>query len=106
MNILSVILWMNFITHTLIITLSIGYVFFALSICTFIPAEQIILTNLGEDQKAESYGIISFFRGIGLIPTGLLGALIVENVHYIAPFIFSIIGLLVELLFLLKFFHD
>jgi len=106
MNILSVILWMNFITHTLIITLSIGYVFFALSLCTFIPAEQIILTNLGEDQKAESYGIISFFRGIGLIPTGILGALIVENVHYIAPFIFSIIGLLVELLFLLKFFHD
>lgn len=106
MNILSVILWMNYIRHTLIITLSIGYVLFALSVCTFIPAEQVILTNLGEDQKAESYGIISFFRGIGLIPTGIIGGLIVENVHYIAPFIFSTIGILFELLFLVKFFHD
>jgi MFS family permease len=106
MNILSVILWMNFIRHTLILTLSIGYVLFALSVCTFIPAEQIILTNLGENQKAESYGIVSFFRGIGLIPTGILAGLIVENIHYIAPFIFSTIGLIFELLFLIKFFHE
>jgi len=100
MNILSVILWMNYIRHTLIITLSIGYVLFALSVCTFIPAEQVILTNLGEDQKAESYGIVSFFRGIGLIPTGIIGGLIVENVHYIAPFIFSTIGILLSCYFL------
>ena len=106
MNILSIILWMNNIRSTLIPTLSIGYFLFALSVCTFIPAEQVILTNLGENQKAESYGIISFFRGIGLIPTGYLGGLIVENLHYIAPFIFSTIGLLIELLFLVKFFHD
>lgn len=106
MNILSVILWMNYFRHSLIIILSIGYVLFSLSVCTFIPAEQIILTNLGENQKGESYGIISFFRGIGLIPTGFIAGLIVENVHYIAPFIFSTIGLIIELLFLLKFFHE
>ncbi len=106
MNILTVILWMNQIRNTIFITLSIGYILFALSVCTFIPAEQIIMTNLGEDQKAESYGIISFFRGIGLIPTGIIGGLMVEYIHYIAPFIFSIIGIIIELLFLLKFFHD
>lgn len=106
MNILSVILWMNFIRHTLILTLSIGYVLFALSVCTFIPAELIILTNLGENQKAESFGIVSFFRGIGLIPTGILAGLIVENIHYIAPFIFSTIGLIIELIFLVRFFHE
>lgn len=106
MNILTVILWMNQIRQTIFITLSIGFILFALSVCTFIPAEQIIMTNLGEEQKAESYGIISFFRGIGLIPTGIIGGLIVENVHYIAPFIFSAIGIVVELLFLLKFFQD
>ncbi len=106
MNILSVILWMNYIRNTLIITLSIGYVLFALSVCTFIPAEQVILTSLGESQKTESYGIVSFFRGIGIIPTGILGGLIVQNVHYIAPFIVSTIGILFELLYLVKFFHD
>lgn len=106
MNILTVILWMNQIRNTIFITLSIGYILFALSVCTFIPAEQIIMTNLGEDKKAESYGIITFFRGIGLIPTGIIGGLMVEYIHYIAPFIFSIIGIIIELLFLLKFFHD
>ncbi len=106
MNILTVILWMNQLRQTILITLSIGYILFALSVCTFIPAEQIIMTDLGEDQKAESYGIISFFRGIGLIPTGIIGGLIVEYIHYIAPFIFSIIGIIIELIFLLKFFHD
>ncbi|MFW9999993.1 MAG: MFS transporter [Candidatus Hodarchaeota archaeon] len=106
MNILSVILWMNFIRHTLILTLSIGYFLFALSVCTFIPAEQIILTNLGEDQKSESYGIVSFFRGIGLIPTGIIGGLLVEYIHYISPFIFSTIGLLFEILFIIKYLHE
>ncbi len=106
LNTLSVILWMNSINHTLIITLSIGYILLALSVCTFIPAEQVILTNLGDEQKAETYGIVSFFRGIGLIPTGILGGLIVENIHYIAPFIFSIIGIIIEILFLLKYFHE
>jgi MFS family permease len=105
-NILAVIFWMNFFKQILIMTLSIGYLSLALSVCTFIPAEQVILTNLGEDQKAESYGIVSFFRGIALIPTGFLGGLLVENVHYIAPFIFSVIGLGFELLFLIKFFHE
>ncbi len=106
MNILAVIFWINFFKHVLLLTLSIGYLFLALSVCTFIPAEQILLTNLGENQKAESYGIISFFRGIALIPTGFLGGFIVENVHYIAPFIFSAIGLGIELIFLVKFFHE
>lgn len=106
MNILAVIFWVNFFKHVLILTLSIGYLSMALSVCTFIPAEQVILTNLGENQKAESYGIVSFFRGLGLIPTGFLGGLLVENVHYIVPFIFSALGLGIELIFLLKFFHE
>ena len=106
MNILTVILWINQIRQIIFITLSTGFILFALSVCTFIPAEQIIMTNLDEEQKAESYGIISFFRGIGLIPTGFIAGLIVENVHYIAPFIFSAIGIIIELLFLLRFFHD
>ena len=68
--------------------------------------EQIIMTNLGEERKSESYGIISFFRGIGLIPTGILGGLIVENIHYIAPFIFSAVGVIIELFFLLIYFRE
>ncbi len=106
MNIMTVILWINQIKFSLYLTLSIGYVLLALSVSTFAPAEQVILTNLDENKKSESYGIVAFVRGIGFIPTGIIGGLIIENVHYIAPFIFSSIGLILELLFLLKFFHE
>ena len=105
MNILTVLLWINNLISTVLITLLIGYISFALSIVTFIPAEQVIMTDLDKYRKAESYGIISFFRGIGYIPTGYLGALIVEHMGYIFPFIFSIFGVLVEFLFLMRFFH-
>ena len=53
MNILTVILWLNGITSTLLLTLIIGYISFALSIVTFIPAEQVILTDLDKHRKAE-----------------------------------------------------
>jgi MFS family permease len=105
MNILTVILWLNGITSTLLLTLIIGYISFALSIVTFIPAEQVILTDLDKHRKAESYGIINFARGIGYIPTGYIGALIVRNLGYIMPFVFSIIGVLIEIIFLFRFFH-
>lgn len=105
MNIISVFLWVNAISSMLIITLLLGQVLFAFSIVMFIPAEQIILTDLGKDRKAEYYGIINFVRGIGYIPTGYIGGLMVENIGYLTPFVFSFLGVLVEILFLRSYFH-
>jgi MFS family permease len=105
MNILGFFFWNTGTTNILIPTLIIGYLLLAVSVCTFVPAEQIILTNLGENRKAESYGIISFARGIGYLPTGFLGGILVENINYAAPFIFSTIGVFIEILFLVRFFH-
>ncbi|NHJ24930.1 MAG: MFS transporter [Candidatus Lokiarchaeota archaeon] len=105
MNIIAFSLWSTAIYLWLIPILIIGMASLALSVCTFVPAEQVILTNLGENRKAESYGIISFARGIGYIPTGYIGGFLVENLNYVAPFIFSTIGVFVEILFLLRFFH-
>jgi MFS family permease len=105
MNIITFLLWSTGITNWLLPTLIIGMASLALSVCTFVPAEQVILTNLGERRKAESYGIISFARGIGFIPTGYIGGLLVDNLNYVAPFIFSTIGVFIEILFLLRFFH-
>ena len=103
-NISASILWENLITGTLIPLLIVGHILFALSIVFFIPSEQIILTDLGKSKKAESYGVVTFVRGIGFIPTGIIGGLLIENVSYIAPFILTSIGIIIEIWFLLKFF--
>ena len=56
-------------------------------------------------QDIEYNGIINFVRGIGYIPTGFIGGLMVENIGYIVPFIFSFLGVLIEIIFLRRFFH-
>jgi MFS family permease len=105
-NIIASILWSNGMTFVLIPSLVVAHIIFAFSIITFIPSEQIILTDLGKNKKAESYGVVAFIRGVAFIPTGIIGALLIENVHYLAPFIITSIGILVEIWFLFKFFHD
>jgi len=105
-NIIASILWSNGMTFVLIPSLVVAHIIFAFSIITFIPSEQIILTDLGKNKKAESYGVVSFIRGVAFIPTGIIGALLIENVHYLAPFIITSIGILVEIWFLFKFFHE
>lgn len=105
MNIMTIFLWVNGFTSTLLITLLIGHISFAFSIVSFIPAEQVILTDLDKERKAEYYGIINFIRGVGYIPTGYIAALMVENIGYLSPFIFSFFGVLIEIIFLLRFFH-
>jgi MFS family permease len=103
-NIAASILWQNSITGPLIPLLIFGHILFALSIVFFIPSEQIILTDLGKSKKAESYGVVTFVRGLGFIPTGIIGGILIENVSYIAPFILTSIGIIIEIWFLLKFF--
>jgi MFS family permease len=104
-NIAASILWVNLITELVIPLLILGHISFAFSIVTFIPSEQIILTDLGKTKKAESYGIVTFVRGIGFIPTGIIGGFLIESINYLAPFIFSSVGIIFEIWFLLKFFN-
>jgi len=104
-NIITIFLWINGITSIILLTLIFGEISLALSIVTFIPAEQIILTDLGKERKSEYYGIINFMRGVGYIPTGYIAGLMVENIGYISPFIFSFIGVIFEIIFLMRFFH-
>lgn len=70
----------------------------------FIPSAQMILTNLDETRKAESYGITGFIRGIGLMPTGIIGGFLTEWVSHIVPFILSFFGIILLILYLHKYF--
>ncbi len=106
MNTIAYSLWKMGFEIILIPFIIIGQICISLSVTTFIPSEQILLTNLDETRKAESYGIVGFIRGIGFMFTGVIGGLLIENVHYIAPFILSAIGVLFEVWYLVKYFHD
>ena len=105
MNIIAVNLWTTGFISPIIILLLIGHISFAFSVVTFIPSEQLILTDLDKEKKAESYGVVSFSRGLAYIPTGYIGGLIVENLGYLTLFIFSFVGILLEIFYLLRFFH-
>ncbi|MFX1375933.1 MAG: MFS transporter [Promethearchaeota archaeon] len=105
-NILAYFVWVGGFTEFLFPALLISHIPFAMSVCTFIPSEQIALTDLDETRKAESYGAVGLIRGLGFIPTGYIGGFLVENVHYIAPLFISFIGIFFEIWYLFKYFHD
>ena len=105
-NIIAPILCSNGMTFVLIQSLMVAHLIFTSSIITYIPSEQIILTDLGKNKKSESYGLASFIKGVAFILTGIIGALLIENVHYLASFIITSIGIIVEIWFLFKFFHE
>jgi len=106
MNILISVLWSQGITIFAFPGLIIGQIFFGIAVTTFIPSEQMTLTNLDDSRKAESYGIVAFVRGIGMMPTGAIGGFLAENIHYIAPFAIGLVGLVFEIWFLIKYFKD
>lgn len=105
-NILAYFVWAGGFTAFLLPALIISHIPFAMSVCTFIPSEQMALTDLDETRKAESYGIVGMIRGIGFIPTGYIGGFLVVNVHYVAPLIISFFGIFLEIWYLFKYFHD
>ncbi|MFX1574838.1 MAG: MFS transporter [Promethearchaeota archaeon] len=107
-NIIAFIFWLDGLVSFQFLSLIIAQVLIGISASTFIPSEQIILTNLNEDEsrKAESYGIIAFIRGIALLPTGILGGFFVEFINYIIPFLITVIGSLFLIWFLLKYFNE
>ncbi len=104
--ILAFILWTLGFHIFLIPLLSVGNVLFALNSATFIPSAQMILTDLDETRKAESYGIVDFLKGIGFLPTGIIGGYLIEEFSYVIPFILSFIGILFLIWFLYKYFHE
>ncbi len=105
-NILAFFIWAGGFETLLLPALIVSHIPFAMSVCTFIPSEQLSLTDLDETRKAESYGIVGFIRGIGFIPTGYIGGFLMASVHYIAPLIISFTLIFFEIWYLFKYFHD
>ncbi len=106
LNIIGSILWSMGFNNLLLLFLVLANISFGFSVVTFIPAELIILTDLDRERKAELFGIISFIRGIGTIPTGVIGGFLIVNVGYISPFIIAFLGIIFEIWFLLRYFKD
>ena len=83
--------------------LMLNQILFGLVVTTFIPSESMILTNLDDSRKGESYGMVSFVRGFGAMPTGIIGGFLMGSVHFAAPLVFTVIGILILIIYLLKF---
>lgn len=105
-NIIAFFVWASGFTAFLLPAIIISHIPFAMSVCTFIPSEQMALTDLDEKRKAESYGIVGMIRGFGILPTGYIGGFLIENVHYITPLFLSFFGIFFEIWYLSKYFHD
>ncbi|MCK4286145.1 MAG: MFS transporter, partial [Candidatus Lokiarchaeota archaeon] len=104
--IVSYFLWSSGFEFLILPLLITGQIIWAVNQTTFMPAEVITTTNLDETRRAESYGILALIRGIGVMPTGIIAGLLIANVHYIVPFILTIMGIIFKLGFLLKFFES
>ena len=104
--IIAFFLWSGGFKITLLPLLVLVEIISALADTTFISAETLTLTDLDDSKRAESYGIVAFIRGIGIIPTGFIAGLLIENVHYITPFIFTLVGVIFLICFLIKYFQE
>ncbi len=82
--------------------LLLGQVFFALSVTMYIPAHFSLATGFSEHRSAEIYGVIMAIKGIGFIPTGIIGGYLMEQVHFLVPIIICLVALPFEILFLKK----
>jgi len=104
--ILAFIVWSLGFQFCLIPLLSIANILNGLTASMFIPSAQMILTDLDETRKAESYGISDFLIGLGFIPTGIIGGYLTEEINYIFPFILSFIGIIFLIWYLHKYFDE
>ena len=88
------------------IWLIIGQIFFAISVVLYLPAQSSLATSFSEHRNAEIFGIIMAIKGIGLIPAGIIGGYLMENIHFLAPIIITLCCLPVEILFLYFYLPD
>ena len=100
------IVWSLGFQFYLIPLLSIANILNGLTASMFIPSAQMILTDLDETRRAESYGISDFLIGLGFIPTGIIGGYLTEEINYIFPFILSFIGIIFLIWYLRKYFDE
>ena len=105
-SILTFFMWSSGLVNSLIPLLITGRIIDAVVSTTFVPSEGISLTNLEETKRSEAFGVVSLIRGIGVIPTGIIAGFLIQSVHYITPFIFTTVGIVFLLWFLLKYFED
>lgn len=102
-HIVTALLWSGENSTILMASMILTQILFGIVASTFIPSESMMMTDLDESRKGESYGMVSFVRGFGALPTGAIGGYLMGSVHFITPFIITIIGIGFLIAFLVKF---
>ncbi|QEE14386.1 MFS transporter [Promethearchaeum syntrophicum] len=105
LHIISSIIWTSGYKLFLFPSMILIQILSGIVVASFIPSESIILTDLDKDRKGESYGMVSFVRGFGAMFPGAIGGFLMGTVHFITPFIVTTIGIVLLIIYLLKFGH-
>jgi MFS transporter, DHA1 family, multidrug resistance protein len=100
---LCVVAWF-FRDSIFFILLLVAEIFHALMMATYMPAQLVVFTELSEDSPGETFGVVSAIFGLAFIPSSIIGGLLMENVHYLVPFIISICLIPIPMTFLWKKF--
>lgn len=104
--ILVFFMWSNGFSSAIIPGTVIAVILYTPYYTIIIPVEQIYLTNLTENRKAESFGTVRLITEGGSIPTGVIGGFLVDFVHPIAPSIINFGGIIFLICFLIKYFDN
>lgn len=103
LNIITWFVWIFGNKSILIPLLATTRIFLAATASTFIPSELSMMTDLGESRKGENFGLVHAVRGIGGIPTGVIGGFLMEFVHFLTPFVISTLGVIIEIWYVIKY---
>ncbi len=90
--------------HLLMPMLLLSNGLMGITVSLFIPAMFTVSTTLSETRKAEMYGLLGVLKGVAFMPTALIGGFLIEHVHYIVPFLITLLGIPIEIWFLIKYF--
>jgi MFS family permease len=97
--------WAFFVPeHLLMPILLISNGLLGITVSLFIPAMLTVSTTFHKTRKAEMYGLLGVLKGIAFMPTAIIGGFLIENVSYITPFIITLVGIPIEIWFLIKYF--
>jgi MFS family permease len=98
---LVIIAWF-FRNNYYLIFIALAQVFFAISVTLFLPSQFSIITDFSSERRAEIYSIVNVIKGLGFIPTGVIGGFLMEQIHFLAPIIITLACLPIEIYFIYR----
>ncbi len=83
-----------------------GQIFYGIAVAFYIPAQVVFFTNSNKDKAAETYGIGNLLIGLGTFPATMVAGVFIEKIHFIAPLVFAVIFIPINMLIFMPKFKN